>query len=91
MNPRDPWQLARWIVRRSVEDLAARSLWLSPINGGLGVWCSASESDPPRSVSRPVYVTTVEASEALKANEPAGWTALLRIADRIATVVEAMP
>ncbi len=91
MNPRDPWQLARWIVKRSVEDLQDRALWLAPVNGGLGPWCTPGEDSPPRSVSRPVFVTVVEASEALKASEPAGWTDLLRIADRIATAVEAMP
>ncbi len=83
MNTRDPYAVARWVVGISAEALRPRSLWLSTANGGLSWWISESPEKPPRTVARPVFVTEVEAKEALKAAEPGGWVSLMRIAQRI--------
>jgi hypothetical protein len=90
VNPRDPWQVARWLVARAAEALEPRSLWLSQAGGGLSWWLSEGPDKPPRTVARPVYVTTVDTNDALVANDPGGWVYLARIAERIEPTLAAV-
>ena len=83
-DPTDPYQIARWLLALSAEALAPRSLWLSPVNGGVGLWVTEGPSTPPRSVARPLYATTVDADEAVRSQAAGGWSVVRRVAERIA-------
>jgi hypothetical protein len=90
MNPRDPYQVARWMARMGAEALEPRALWLSQASGGVSWWLTEGPHKPPRTVARPTYVTVVSADEALMADTPAGWVYLMRIAERIEPTLAAV-